>query len=270
MMHRKTIVLSMIVALCASVLVLTGGQCGAQEPGPNYFERLDANADGRLTKDELPEQMAEKIMQADADGDGEVTKEELEAAREKMGGRRGGQGQGGPNQAGRGQGGPQDGAFFERLDANKDGKLTKDELPERATERIMQADADGDGIVTKAEFAAAREKMGGQRGEGQGEGGGRDQRGAQGQGGPDAGAFFDRLDANKDGKLTKDELPERAAERIMQADADGDGAVTKAEFAVAREKMGGQRGEGQGEGGGRGRRGGQGEGGRNGRGGTDI
>ncbi len=209
-------------------------------------------------------------MQADADGDGIVTKAEFAAAREKMGGQRGeGQGEGGgrDQRGAQGQGGPDAGAFFDRLDANKDGKLTKDELPERAAERIMQADADGDGEVTKEELEAAREKMGGRRG-GQGQGG--PNQAGRGQGGPQAGAFFERLDANKDGKLTKDELPERAAERIMQADADGDGAVTKAEFAVAREKMGGQRGEGQGEGGGRGRRGGQGEGGRNGRGGTDI
>ena len=219
MMHRKTVVLSMIVALCASVLVLTAGQCGAQKPGANFFERLDANADGKLTKEELPEQMAEKIMEGDADGDGVVTKEEFEAAREKMRGRRGER---------HGQGGADLGAFFDRFDANEDGKLTKDELPERAADRIMKADADGDGAVTKEELEAAREKMGGGRGEG----------------GPDVGAFFDRFDANEDGKLTKDELPERAAEHIMKADADGDGAVTKEELEAAREKMGGGRGEG--------------------------
>ena len=235
MMHRKTVVLSMIVALCASVLVLTAGQCGAQKPGANFFERLDANADGKLTKEELPEQMAEKIMEGDADGDGVVTKEEFEAAREKMRGRRGER---------HGQGGADLGAFFDRFDANEDGKLTKDELPERAADRIMKADADGDGAVTKEELEAAREKMGGGRGEG----------------GPDVGAFFDRFDANEDGKLTKDELPEQLAERIMKADADGDGAVTKEELEAAREKMGGQRG-GDGERGGRGKRGGQGQGG---------
>ncbi len=46
--------------------------------------------------------------------------------------------------------------LFERFDANKDGKLTKKEVPERLWERLSAADANKDGAVTKAELEAKR------------------------------------------------------------------------------------------------------------------
>jgi Ca2+-binding EF-hand superfamily protein len=113
-----------------------GRRHGGPPPIDRIFERFDANKDGRLTQDELPAQVAERIMEADADGDGAVTKEELEQARQKLGDR-----------------------FldrlFERFDANADGKLTPDEVPPRLADRLMKADADGDGGVTKDELRAA-------------------------------------------------------------------------------------------------------------------
>jgi len=184
------------------------------------LDRFDVNSDGKLTKDELPEQAAERILRADADGDGVVTKEELEEVRKRFagGGRRG--------EGGRGMPDPEQ--MFKRLDANGDGKLSKDELPERFGQRILQADANQDGVITKEEFAEVAKKMAGGRG---GQGGSRD-----------PGQLFERADKNGDGKLTKDELPEQLAERLMKADANGDGAVTKAELDEARKKAAGGRG----------------------------
>ncbi len=54
------------------------------------FQRLDKNGDGSLSKDELPERMADGLMRADADGNGSLSKEELEKAREQFRGRQGG------------------------------------------------------------------------------------------------------------------------------------------------------------------------------------
>jgi Spy/CpxP family protein refolding chaperone len=51
------------------------------------------------------------------------------------------------------------------------------------------------------------------------------------------GQLFDRFDANKDGKLTKDELPPRLAEPLMRADEDGDGALTREELARSRPRL---------------------------------
>lgn len=196
-----------------------GGMPGIDQ----ILQRFDANKDGKLSKDELPEQAAERIMRADANGDGVVTKEELEEVRKRIaGGQRGGEGRGMPN--------PEQ--LFQRLDANGDGKLSKDELPERFGQRIMQADADKDGVVTKEEFAEIAKQMGGGRG------------GPGGQ--QDVGQLFARADKNGDGKLTKDELPGPLAERLMKADANGDGALTKAELEEARKKAPGRPGPGAG------------------------
>lgn len=62
---------------------------------------------------------------------------------------------------GRPQRGARGGAgFFQRLDANGDGKLAGDEIPERMRPMIAAADKDGDGILTEAEFAAAMPQRG--------------------------------------------------------------------------------------------------------------
>ena len=76
---------------------------------------------------------------------------------------------------------------------------------------LQKADTNGDGIVTRAEFTAARDRL------------------------------FTRLDRNGDGYLTKDDAPPRLAARrkgqgsgLAQAmamlDKDGDGRVSRAEF----------------------------------------
>ena len=41
-----------------------------------------------------------------------------------------------------------------RADKNKDGKLTKDELPEAGWTRLSAADTDKDGAISKAELEA--------------------------------------------------------------------------------------------------------------------
>lgn len=64
-------------------------------------------------------------------------------------------------------------------------------------------------------------------------GGGNERRGAGGPG-RDPAARFAELDANKDGKLQKDELPERMQARFDQLDTNKDGAIDAAEFAAAR------------------------------------
>ena len=43
-----------------------------------------------------------------------------------------------------------------------------------------------------------------------------------------------RMDRNNDSKVTKEEFPERFRDRFDQMDADGDGAVSEAEFTASR------------------------------------
>jgi len=79
----------------------------------------------------------------------------------------------------------------------------------------------------------------------------------------DPAAFFDRLDANGDGKLAGDEFTGRFAERAKGFDSDGDDEVSKEEFQAGMQAMGpgggrGGRGGAGGNGGGNGGDGGRG------------
>ncbi|MDB5687985.1 MAG: h [Rhizorhabdus sp.] len=92
------------------------------------------------------------------------------------GGRRAAGGEGGANRLAE---------FIKKVDANGDGKITKDEFlaysKKEAEERFAKMDANGDGVVDEAEIKAAAEKLregGGRRGEGAAPGGGRRAEGA--------------------------------------------------------------------------------------------
>ena len=75
-----------------------GGGRGARRGGGGrgfdpmaMFERQDADKDGILKDDEIPERMRGRLEMIDTDGNGEISKEEIKAIAERMGGGRGGQ-----------------------------------------------------------------------------------------------------------------------------------------------------------------------------------
>jgi Ca2+-binding EF-hand superfamily protein len=129
------------------------------------------------------------------------------------------------------------------LDTDKNGTISAEEL-EKAVESLKTLDKNNDGKLTPEELRPPG-----------GPGGG--------PGGPglnfDAEAMLDRAfqaDADGDGKLSKEEAPSRMRENFDRIDADGDGGVTKEEMKAAFERMreGGGRGPREGEGGNRGPR----------------
>ena len=78
--------------------------------------------------------------------------------------------------------------------------------------------------------------------------GGGERRGGR-RGGFDPAQMFERSDANKDGKLSREELPERLRDRMERLDTDKDGSVTLEEFrANIRQAFGGGRRGGGGRG----------------------
>lgn len=98
---------------------------------------------------------------------------------------------GGPGPNGPAAGGPDGGRGgfgnmsvedrFKRSDANGDGKITEDELPENRRAAVMQGDTDGDGSVSFEEFKVRSSQFGG------GRPGGGPPGGAPGAGAPGAG-----------------------------------------------------------------------------------
>jgi Ca2+-binding EF-hand superfamily protein len=131
--------------------------------------------------------------------------------------------------------------LFTKLDANKDGFVTADEVPENSKalyERMLRtSDKDGDKKLSKDEFQAGlkpdetpRQPLpGGGAGFPMAKGGKGDPR-----------EFFKQLDANKDGKITKDEMPERMRDNFARMDANGDGSVSAEEFAQIGRQFGGK------------------------------
>ncbi len=128
------------------------------------MKALDTNEDGELSADEINNAVT-ALKKLDKNSDGKLDQEELRPEMpEGFGGRGpGGEGGRGPGgEGGRGPGGAgggQGGGMAERMfayDANKDGKLEKSELPERIQGMFDRLDADKDGVLTKEEVSNFR------------------------------------------------------------------------------------------------------------------
>jgi Ca2+-binding EF-hand superfamily protein len=92
--------------------------------------------------------------------------------------------------------------MFERMDANKDGKITKAEARQTSEERFKKVDTNKDNVITREEAKAAHEKMREERAKKHGDKEHSKHRKGHRHG---PGHLFAKLDVNKDGKITKAE-----------------------------------------------------------------
>ena len=139
-----------IAAVAASAVVLTTGVALARQSEHHdrmNFETLDADGDGSITQAEMVAFGAGRMAEADSDGDGFLSQAELV----EMGRKRA------EEHATR---------MIERMDSDKDGKLSAEEMADgsRGQKMFERIDADKDGAITKAEFDAAHERMKSHRG----------------------------------------------------------------------------------------------------------
>lgn len=105
-----------------------------------------------------------------------------------------------------------------------------DQWAAKARDRLMALDANHDGKVSKDEFAARAGQMGGGRwGSRHGGQGGAMPASAQGGGDApkhDGSRMFDRFDTNRDGFLDAAEINAVLAQRFARMDANHDGVLT--------------------------------------------
>lgn len=168
-----------------------GGPGGEGRPprGNPIMRLIDENADGAISMDEL-DALVKKMKSLDKNKDGKLDREELAGLMPRPEGRpRGGEGRPGEGRPG-GEGRPTAEAFIARVmeaDKNGDGKISKEEAPERMARGFDRLDEDGDGFVSKKELEAMAARFGqGRPGGGRpgGQGGGRPPRGEGGGGRP--------------------------------------------------------------------------------------
>lgn len=158
-----------------------------------FFDRMDTNKDGQVTR--LEAELASKSLFAkmDANGDGEITKAEAEASANAQ--RR-----------------AELGAHLQAADANHDGRLTAEEakLPPALFQRL---DANADHALTLEELQAMPGPAAAHRAE------------------------FDRSDANHDGKVTRDEGNRSSQERFALIDTNKDNLITRPELEARMDAM---------------------------------
>ena len=178
--------------------------------------RVDRDGDRRVSLAEMQTRAAERFARMDVDRDGRLTREERRAGREAMRAERAAL-----RQSRSGERGGRRAAMLARLDANRDGQLSLAEAPPRLAQRFAQLDADRNGRLTTAELQAGRSQA---RGHGRG-------RDGQGRG-------LDRVrpDANGDGVITLAETQARVSALFAKVDADRDGFLTRDERRARRQE----------------------------------
>jgi len=176
-------------------------EAAAKESGDywikRFIKRFDADKDGKISKDEFARARKERFAMRDLNDDGRLGLEDMPPGmRERVGRWREGR-------AAEGKDG-KDGK-----EAGKDGgPFTMDRLLGRIGRQFSRLDKNGDGFVDAGDLAilaAERATFASQR-------------------------FFKRFDADRDGKVTKDEFNRFAKERFANLDLDDDGKITEADL----------------------------------------
>jgi Ca2+-binding EF-hand superfamily protein len=197
---KTLLVSSALVALVGTAALAGHHKGGHRDDGPRaerMMERLDADKDGRITREEMITTAKARFTARDKDADGVISAEDREAFRaERRAERRA--------------------TRFETIDADSDGVISKDEFvafqPERGERRGM-----------RGERGERRGMRGHHRAQGEGRGERRGMRGV----------------------LTIEEAEARANQRFERLDSDDKGFVTLNDLKAAQDWRGRGRGKGK-------------------------
>jgi Ca2+-binding EF-hand superfamily protein len=136
-----------LTALGAWAGIALGGHALAAEPAASSFRGMDVNHDGYISRDEHAAAAKGMFAAMDASKDGRVTAAEMDAAQERVTGRKAKTG---------------DMAAADKIkviDKDGDGVLTADEHAAGSRSMFEAMDSDKSGALSEAEFSAGHAKM---------------------------------------------------------------------------------------------------------------
>lgn len=113
------------------------------------------------------------------------------------------------------------GMMFKELDTNKDGVISQQEFEARAATKLKGADSSKDGFVNFDEYRAYALKEMEQRHQEMMK------------------RRFDRIDANKDGKVSAEEMKAASDRMFTRMDMNKDGKIDKTDHEEMKKRMGG-------------------------------
>ncbi len=212
------------------------------------FDKLDANHDGFISADEVPashKRLFDRLThRSDKTGDGKLSRDEFIAgmAEDRTKDRpfaaldrrpedkpsAGGPGPEPPGE-GRGAGARMMGGLFHALDTNHDGKLDEKEI-EAASDSLKKISKNGE--ITRDDLMENARMSFGPGGPG-GLGLGRPEMNPE----EAAKHMLQRLDKNGDGKIQKDELPQRRQKDFDSLDTNHDGVLDEEELKASIPQM---------------------------------
>lgn len=218
----KTLSLSLCTLAAAGIAAAEPPEPSTSDAGAPRQHRAhtglmeaDLDKDGRVSDAEFRKHHEALFKKADTNGDGQLDRDEVLAMSRFHRGPEGGippapgpEWRAGKSSGSFGRGNPE--RFFSTLDANEDGKLQRDELPEALAGHFDRLDSDGDGAISPEEMKRMK---------------------------PDREAIRARLqermkamDANGDGLIQESEAPEPMQAHFDKIDANGDGALGSEEL----------------------------------------
>ena len=140
----RSLVIIPLLALCTTGcagVAVRAAKADHPRPAAQMFENADANHDGRITRSEFLEARQNAFTRLDRNGDGYLTRDDVPrrlAARRGVGDS--------------GQGG--DGGAMRAMDADGDGRISREEFVNGSLMIFDRTDANHDGVVDAQEVAA--------------------------------------------------------------------------------------------------------------------